>query len=100
MGGAYIEYSGVGLGLFKLANWMMQLTIPLLLIVVFLGGPDWRGSWLNLLWAVLEYVGILVFMILIRNTNPRLRIDQAMKFFWAMATPVGIVAVVLAFLGY
>jgi NADH-quinone oxidoreductase subunit H len=100
MGGAYIEYSGVGLGLFKLTNWMLQFTIPLLLIVVFLGGPDWRGSWLNLLWAVLEYVGILVFMILIRNTNPRLRIDQAMKFFWGMVTPVGIAAVILAFLGY
>lgn len=99
MGGAYIEYSGVALGLFKLTNWMLQFTIPLLLIVVFLGGIDWRGSWLNLLWAVLEYVGILVFMILIRNTNPRLRIDQIMKFFWGMVTPVGIVAVVLAFLG-
>lgn len=99
MGGAYIEYSGVALGLFKLTNWMLQFTIPLFLIAVFLGGPDWRGSWLNLLWAVLEYVGILVFMILIRNTNPRLRIDQIMKFFWGMVAPVGVVAVVLAFLG-
>jgi NADH-quinone oxidoreductase subunit H len=99
MGGTFIEYSGVPLGLFKLTNWMMQFTLPLFLIVVFLGGINWRGSYLNLLWAVLEYIGMLLFMVLIRNTNPRLRIDQIMKFFWAMVTPLGVVAVVLAFLG-
>jgi len=99
MGGAYIEYSGAALGLFKLTNWMMQFIMPLFLIVLFLGGIDWRGSYLNIVWAVLEYLGILLFMVLIRNTNPRLRIDQVMKFFWGMVAPVGVLAVVLAFLG-
>ena len=100
MGGAYIEYSGVALGLFKLTNWMMQFTVPLFLIVLFLGGVAWRVSYLNIVWAALEYFGILLFMVLVRNTNPRLRIDQIMKFFWCMVAPVGVVAVVLAFLGY
>jgi NADH-quinone oxidoreductase subunit H len=99
MGGAYIEYSGAPLALFKLTNWMMHFTVPLLLLVLFLGGIDWRGSYLNILWAVLEYFGILLIAVLIRNTNPRLRIDQAMKFFWAGVAPFGVLAVVLASLG-
>ena len=42
---------------------------------------------------------ILVLVVLIRNTNPRLRIDQTMKFFWFGLTPVAIVALVLALIG-
>ncbi len=99
MGGAYIEYSGVALGLFKLTQWMMLFTMPLFLIVLFLGGVNWAGSWLNVVYAALEYLGILLIMTLIRNTNPRVRIDQTMKFFWAMVAPFGVVAVILAFLG-
>jgi len=99
MGGAYIEYSGVALGLFKLTQWMMLFTMPLFLIVVFLGGVNWAGSWLNLVYAALEYLGILLVMVLIRNTNPRVRIDQTMKFFWVMVAPFGVAAIILAFLG-
>jgi NADH-quinone oxidoreductase subunit H len=99
MGGAVIEYSGAALGLFKLTQWMMLFAMPLFLIVIFLGGINWASSWLNVLWAALEYLGILLVMTLIRNTNPRVRIDQAMRFFWTIIAPVGVVAVILAFLG-
>jgi NADH-quinone oxidoreductase subunit H len=99
MGGAYIEYSGAALALFKLTQWMMLFTVPLFLIVIFLGGINWAGSWLNVLWAALEYLGILLVMTLIRNTNPRVRIDQAMRFFWTVVAPVVVAAVILAFLG-
>jgi NADH-quinone oxidoreductase subunit H len=99
MGGTCIEYSGVPLALFKLTQWMMLFVMPLFLIVVFLGGIHWAGSWLNVVYAALEYLGILLVMTLIRNTNPRVRIDQAMKFFWVMVAPFGVAAVILAFLG-
>jgi NADH-quinone oxidoreductase subunit H len=46
-----------------------------------------------------KYVLILVFMILIKNTNPRLRIDQALKFFWIYCFGAMVVAIVLASLG-
>jgi len=42
---------------------------------------------------------LLVIIVLIRNTNPRLRIDQAMKFFWGPVTGLAILAVILAFIG-
>jgi len=38
-------------------------------------------------------------VILVKATNPRVRIDQALKFFWWGVTPLAIVAVILAFVG-
>jgi NADH-quinone oxidoreductase subunit H len=99
MAGAYIEYSGATLALFRLTQWMMMFVVPFFLMVLFIGAVNWRQTWLNLVWAVLIYIGILLFITLVRNTNPRLRIDQIMKFFWARVTPFAVLAVILAFLG-
>ena len=38
-------------------------------------------------------------MIIIKNTNPRLRIDTALAFFWKIAAPLALLALVLAILG-
>jgi NADH-quinone oxidoreductase subunit H len=99
MAGAYIEYSGAPLALFKLTQWMMMFVVPFFLMMLFIGAVNWRQSWLNVVFAVLIYIGILLFITLVRNTNPRLRIDQIMKFFWARVTPFAVLAVILAFLG-
>jgi NADH-quinone oxidoreductase subunit H len=99
MAGAYIEYSGAALGLFKLSQWMMMFAVPFFLMILFIGAVNWQASWWNLVGAVFIYIGILLFITLVRNTNPRLRIDQIMKFFWARVTPFAILAVILAFLG-
>ncbi|MFH1942114.1 MAG: complex I subunit 1 family protein [bacterium] len=97
MSGPYVEYSGPPLAIFKLTRMMMLFTLPMVLVLLFLGGMDFHG-W-SILWSILKYVVLLVLIILIRNTNPRVRIDQAMKFLWGPVTFIGIVAVVLAFLG-
>lgn len=99
MAGAYIEYSGAALALFKLSQWMMMFVMPLFIMMLWIGAVNWRQTWLNLFFAALIYIGILLFMTLIRNTNVRLRIDQIMKFFWARITPIAVIALVLAFLG-
>jgi NADH-quinone oxidoreductase subunit H len=46
-----------------------------------------------------KYVLIVVLIILIKNTNPRVRIDQAMKFFWVYCGIALAVAVILALIG-
>ncbi len=46
-----------------------------------------------------KFVLILVLIILIKNTNPRVRIDQAMKFFWVYCSLLLAIAVVLALMG-
>jgi NADH-quinone oxidoreductase subunit H len=97
MSGPYIEYSGVSLGVFKLTQAMMLFTLPVFLITVFLGGIHLSG-W-GILWAILKFVAILVLIVVIKNTNPRVRIDQAVSFFWVYLTPVAVGAFVLAAVG-
>jgi NADH-quinone oxidoreductase subunit H len=97
MGGPYIEYSGAPLALFKLSQAILLFVLPVFLITVFLGGIRLRG--LGILWFLLEYVAILALVVVIKNTNPRVRVDQAIRFFWRILTPVAIVAFLLAAVG-
>ena len=46
-----------------------------------------------------KYVLIVVLIILIKNTNPRVRIDQAMKFFWFYCGFALVLAIILALIG-
>ena len=95
--GVLIEYSGALLAIWKIMQIMMLVALPLFLVVLFLGGIATSG-W-SLLLGILKYVLILVLVILIKNTNPRMRIDQAMKFFWFYCGIALVVAVVLATIG-
>ncbi len=97
MSGAYIEYSGSALAMYKLTRAMMLFTVPMVLVILFMGGIKLQG--LSILWGILKYVALLVIIVLIRNTNPRVRIDQAVKFFWGPVTLLAIIGVTLAFMG-
>lgn len=96
--GALLEYSGASLAFFKLTQAVMLVTLPVFLVTVFWGGLD-PG-----IWGVLAFAGkvvlIVVLFVLIKNTNPRVRIDQAMRFFWGPMTIVALVALLLAQLGF
>ena len=93
MAGALIEYSGPPLAIFKLTKALLLYTMPLLLIVLFLGKD------LSPLFLIAKYIALLVIIILIKNTNPRLRIDQALKFFWGPVSILAIIAIALALFG-
>ncbi len=90
MAGTMIEYSGLPLAVFKLTKASLLYTMPLLVIFLFLGKDT------SPLFIILKFIAILVLIILIKNTNPRLRIDQALKFFWGPATLLAILSVALA----
>lgn len=98
MSGTYIEYSGKPLAIFKMAKAIMLFIIPIFLITLYFGGLkfDVEGFVKN----ILQYLLILVLMIVIKNTNPRVRIDHAMRFFWGPMTALAILSVVLAYMGY
>jgi NADH-quinone oxidoreductase subunit H len=95
--GPMVEYSGMGLALFRLMKNMLLFTLPFFTVILFLNGFHFDG--IRILYSVLKYVAILVVITVIRNTNPRLRIDQAMRFFWGPVTVVAVAAVILALLG-
>ncbi len=92
MSGVLVEYSGAPLAVFRVTRAMMLVLLPVFLITVLWGGiRDW--------WAILKFLAILVLIILMKNTNPRMTIHQALTFFWLIFTPLGIVGLVLAFIG-
>lgn len=92
MAGPFVEYSGVTLALFKLTKAMMLLVLPLLLISLLWGG---FANW----WAILKVIVVLVLIILLKNTNPRLRIDQSLRFFWIGLGVLSVIGLVLTFYG-
>jgi NADH-quinone oxidoreductase subunit H len=96
--GPFIEYSGPPLGFWKLNHFMMYVVFPFMLVLLFWGGFNFNG--IEILWSVLKYLLIVVLMIIIKNTNPRIRIDTALNFFWKYATPLTLIAIVLAVFGY
>jgi NADH-quinone oxidoreductase subunit H len=99
-GGVFIEYSGPPLAVYKLTRVMMLAIVPLLLVVLFWGGIRWQSGALSTVLGALKYVALVVVVVLIRNTAPRVRIDQALKFFWGPMTLAGAVAVALALAGW
>ncbi len=95
MGGALIEYSGPALGLYKLTKMLMFYAAPMFVVALFWGGfgaLDTRGIVLG----ILKYLVLVVLITLIRNTNPRVRIEHAVKFFWGTATVLALAAVLIA----
>jgi NADH-quinone oxidoreductase subunit H len=90
--GIFIEYSGPLLGMIRLTRQILFSIAPLFIITVFL----FKGSWLLL---IIKYILLIIIFTLIRNVNPRLRIDQAVKFFWFIVFPLSIISTILALLG-
>ncbi len=92
MSGVIVEYSGAPLAVFRITRAMMLLLLPLFFVTVLWGG-------LRDLWAVAKFLLIFVLIVLMKNTNPRFTIHQALEFFWFILTPLGIVGLILAFIG-
>ena len=97
MAGPIIEYSGVSLAIYKLTKSILLFSLPFFIITLFLGGFNFVGF--GILYSIIKYIVFLVIITVIRNTNPRVRIDHAMRFFWGPITIGSIIAVVLALLG-
>lgn len=98
MEGPLLEYSGPALGLYKLMNAMLYVVIPWFLISLFWGGTHFHRF--GILWALLKYLVIITIVVLIKNTNPRVRIDQAIRFFWGWVTLLAAIGLLLMVLGY
>jgi NADH-quinone oxidoreductase subunit H len=96
--GIFIEYSGSAYAMVKLAKYIMFFILPSLIIAILLGGARLEG--IGILWFVLKVLGVVLLLTLIRNTNPRVKIKQALKFFLLWMNILAIVAIVLAFFGY
>lgn len=93
--GFNIEYSGMKFAMFFAGEFMHVFTNGVLMAVLFSGG--WQGPFvyqaplLGLVW-LLAKAGVWYFVSLwLRNTLPRLRMDQVMAFNWKFLVPLAIV---------
>lgn len=97
--GFNIEYSGMKFGMFFAGEFLHVFTNGILIAILFMGG--YLGLFyqavppIGFLWLGLKG-GIIYFVFLwLRNTVPRLRIDQVMGFNWFFLVPLSILNVVL-----
>ena len=97
IGGVIAEYSGVSLALYRLTHAILLVTLPVLMITLFMGGI--RFNLTGILIAVLKYGLILAVIVVAKALHPRLRIGQATIFFWSILTPIAIVGLILSVAG-
>ena len=94
VGGFHTEYSGMRFAMFFFAEYTNMLVLGALGATLFLGG--FRGPWLpGPVWLLLKAYGVIVVMMWMRWTYPRLRFDQLMSFAWKLLIPVALVNLVL-----
>lgn len=94
--GFNIEYSGMKFAMFFLAEFINLFTVSAIATTLFFGG--WLGfgfipSWV---WFLTKTFGIILFLMVVRWTYPRLRVDQLMEFAWKFLVPVSFANLVLA----
>ncbi|MFH2069482.1 MAG: complex I subunit 1 family protein [Candidatus Omnitrophota bacterium] len=97
MAGPLIEYSGLLLSFFRFTKTLLFYSLPLLIVILFFGGISFSG-W-HILTGILKYVGVLALLIVIKNTNPRVRVDQALNFFWKRVAPLALAGLIFALAG-
>jgi NADH-quinone oxidoreductase subunit H len=96
--GVFIEYSGTAYALIRLTKYIMLFILPAFLVALLMNGFKLEG--INILWAVLKVVLVVLILTLIRNTNPRIKIKQAISFFLIWMNLLAIIALILIAFGY
>ena len=80
--GYHTEYSGMKFAIFQLAEFMAPLITAMLIVTLFLSGTRGFAPIPGQVWFIVKVVGVVFFMLWIRATWPRLRVDQIMGFAW------------------
>lgn len=107
--GYHTEYSGMKFAIFFMAEYIKMIAVSALAVTFFFGGwlppfPNllrglWEAiggfTWLSPIWFGGKVLVLLVMMVWIRATLPRLRYDQLMHFGWKFLLPLALLNVVL-----
>jgi len=93
--GYQTEYSGLKFGMFYVGEFLHAFTISALTTALFLGG--WRGwgaeqsALIGFFWFFLKSFIVYFFVLVLRISMPRLRIDQMLNFNWKFLTPLALI---------
>lgn len=99
--GYHTEYTGMKFGLFFLGEYGNVYLISLVFAVLFLGG--WHSPFgypdplmlPGIVWLLGKGLLFVLFMMWVRWTLPRLRVDQLMALSWKLLLPLGFVALAI-----
>jgi NADH-quinone oxidoreductase subunit H len=92
--GFNVEYSGLKFGFFFVADFLHAFTSAIVFSSVFLGG--WQGPGvaeypiLGGFYLLLKTLAVYFFMLTLRFTLPRFRIDQMLDLNWKILTPLAL----------
>jgi NADH-quinone oxidoreductase subunit H len=91
--GFHTEYSGLGFGLFFLSEYSSMIAGSAVAATLFLGG--WQGPFLpGVVWFLIKIFAILLVMMWIRWTFPRVRFDQLLNISWRWLIPLALLNLV------
>ena len=84
----------------SLAGWQRPIQYLTSLVVLFFGGLVSGPGWQPVLTGLLLWFALVAVTIVLRNTTPRVRTDQAVRFFWGPVSLLAAAAVTLAWMGW
>ncbi len=88
--GFHTEYSGMGFGIFFLAEYAAMIVVCSVGTALFLGG--WQGPVLPGVWWFLAKVYLLLLVMMwFRWTYPRVRFDQLLNLSWKWLLPLALI---------
>ncbi len=94
--GFHTEYSGFGFGLFAVAEYGNLFIMASIATIMFLGG--WNGPFglgsgpiLGAFWFTMKVLVLMLVMMWVRWTYPRVRFDQLMNLAWKYLIPFSLV---------
>lgn len=97
--GPFTEYSSIRWGLFYLGEYGNMVAVAAMATTLFLGGWQGPGFLPGWIWFWLKVGVIIFFMMWIRWTFPRIRIDQLMHFAWKFLLPLALLNIILTGFG-
>ena len=101
VGGYHTEYSSMRFGLYFLGEYINMVTVCSIATALFLGGwlpifPWHPFDWIpGPFWFLGKVILLLLFMMWVRWTFPRLRYDRLMNFGWKVLLPLGLLNILI-----
>ena len=92
--GYFSEYTGMRFALFQLGEYAEMFGMAAMATTLFLGG--WRGPLLPpIIWFLLKMYLIVFFLMWMRWTYPRLRLDHLLNLSWKLLLPAGLIWILI-----
>ncbi len=97
--GYFIEYSGMKFAMFMLTEYIHLFAVSAIVVTLFLGGwngpvppsmPDFAVPLLSLVYFLIKTYIVIFFAMWLRDTVPRVRIDQLLNLGWKIMLPLAL----------